>query len=51
MAIRGQGMMDGDEAGESASAQTEDIVYVMHPNCAWEEPRGARAREEGAEGE
>ncbi|CAK7273326.1 MCM DNA helicase complex subunit mcm6 [Sporothrix epigloea] len=33
MAIRGQGM-DGDS---SATAQQQDIIYVLHPNCAFEE--------------
>ncbi|KAJ4294748.1 MCM DNA helicase complex subunit mcm6 [Collariella sp. IMI 366227] len=37
MAIRGQGMADGDDAGESSSAQAAQIVYVLHPNCAVEE--------------
>ncbi len=37
MAIRGQGMADGDDAGEGGSAQAAQIVYVLHPNCAVEE--------------
>lgn len=38
MAIRGQGMADGeDDAGEGSSAQAAKIVYVLHPNCAVEE--------------
>ncbi|KAL2137227.1 hypothetical protein VTI74DRAFT_6438 [Chaetomium olivicolor] len=37
MAIRGQGMADGDDAGEGSSAQAAQIVYVLHPNCAVEE--------------
>ncbi|KAL2145659.1 hypothetical protein VTI28DRAFT_6534 [Corynascus sepedonium] len=39
MAIRGQGMADGDAegAGEGSSAQAAQIVYVLHPNCAVEE--------------
>lgn len=40
MAIRGQGMQtdeDGAGAGEGTSAQAQNIVYVLHPNCAVEE--------------
>ncbi|KAK4125440.1 MCM-domain-containing protein [Parathielavia appendiculata] len=37
MAIRGQGMTDGDGAGEGSSTQAAQIVYVLHPNCAVEE--------------
>ena len=39
MAIRGQGMADGDGAngGEGSSAQAASVVYVLHPNCAVEE--------------
>ena len=39
MAIRGQGMSaDDDNAGETPAAQQpQDIVYVLHPNCAIEE--------------
>ncbi|KAL2022597.1 hypothetical protein VTK56DRAFT_4941 [Thermocarpiscus australiensis] len=38
MAIRGQGMTDGDDdAGEGSSAQAARIVYVLHPNCAVED--------------
>ncbi|GAB1316740.1 MCM DNA helicase complex subunit mcm6 [Madurella fahalii] len=38
MAIRGQGMADGeDDSGEGSSAQAANIVYVLHPNCAVEE--------------
>lgn len=39
MAIRGQGMADGeaDGAGEGASAQAGQVVYVLHTNCAVEE--------------
>lgn len=39
MAIRGQGMAtDDNEAGESSTPQQSDnIVYVLHPNCAIEE--------------
>ena len=37
MAIRGQGMADGDDAGEGGSTQAAQIVYVLHPNCAVEE--------------
>lgn len=52
MAIRGQGMTDADgDAGEGASAQAAEIVYVLHPNCAWEESRVGRAGGEGSNGE
>jgi DNA replication licensing factor MCM6 len=37
MALRGEGLMDGDEAGPSNSADSANIVYVLHPNCAIEE--------------
>lgn len=42
MGIRGQGMTpaaDDDAAEGSAAppAQAQDIVYVLHPNCALEE--------------
>lgn len=45
MAIRGQGLVDGDangngEGSASASANAnaqESVVYVLHPNCAVEE--------------
>ncbi|CAK7266192.1 MCM DNA helicase complex subunit mcm6 [Sporothrix epigloea] len=40
MAIRGQGMADEDAAGagsSSAAQQQQDIIYVLHPNCAFEE--------------
>ncbi|KAH8912507.1 MCM-domain-containing protein [Coniochaeta sp. PMI_546] len=36
MAIRGQGMADGD-AAEGSSAEAGKIVYVLHPNCAIED--------------
>ena len=36
MAIRGEGMAE-DDAGEGSSAQAQNIVYVLHPNCAVEE--------------
>ncbi|RDW69711.1 DNA helicase-1 [Coleophoma cylindrospora] len=35
MAIRGQGLVGEDGQGSAAAA--EDIVYVLHPNCAVEE--------------
>ncbi|KAL3426036.1 minichromosome maintenance protein 6 [Phlyctema vagabunda] len=35
MAIRGQGLVGEDGAGSSAAA--EEVVYVLHPNCAVEE--------------
>ncbi|OLN81238.1 DNA replication licensing factor mcm6 [Colletotrichum chlorophyti] len=36
MAIRGSGLVDGDEneAGDGASAQQQKVLYVLHPNCA-----------------
>ncbi|CAK7198141.1 MCM DNA helicase complex subunit mcm6 [Sporothrix eucalyptigena] len=38
MAIRGQGMADADATGGSSStAQSKDIIYVLHPNCTFEE--------------
>jgi DNA replication licensing factor MCM6 len=39
MAIRGEGMADGDSAGaaEGSSAEAGKIVYVLHPNCAIED--------------
>lgn len=35
MAIRGQGLVD--DVGEGSSNAAEEIVYVLHPNCAVEE--------------
>lgn len=35
MAIRGQGLVGED--GEGSSITAEQIVYVLHPNCAVEE--------------
>lgn len=35
MAIRGQGLVGED--GEGSSSTAEQIVYVLHPNCAVEE--------------
>jgi DNA replication licensing factor MCM6 len=35
MAIRGQGLMD--DAGEGSSSAAEQVVYVLHPNCAVED--------------
>lgn len=35
MAIRGQGLVGEDGQGSSSAA--EEIVYVLHPNCAVEE--------------
>lgn len=35
MAIRGQGLVGED--GDATSAASEEIVYVLHPNCAVEE--------------
>lgn len=35
MAIRGQGLVSDN--GESSAAAEEDVVYVLHPNCAVEE--------------
>ena len=35
MAIRGQGLVGED--GEGSSSPAEQIVYVLHPNCAVEE--------------
>lgn len=39
MALRGEGLTDGDNAAApaSSSAATADVVYVLHPNCAVEE--------------
>ncbi|EOO03825.1 putative dna replication licensing factor mcm6 protein [Phaeoacremonium minimum UCRPA7] len=37
MAIRGQGMAGDDDAADSSAAQADNIVYVLHPNCAIEE--------------
>jgi DNA replication licensing factor MCM6 len=39
MAIRGQGLVDGDANGngEGSSNAQEPVVYVLHPNCAVEE--------------
>lgn len=37
MAIRGQGLIDEDGAGEGTSNAQEEVVYVLHPNCAVEE--------------
>ncbi|KAK2060175.1 MCM2/3/5 family protein [Colletotrichum caudatum] len=40
MAVRGQGLLDDNEAGEGASAAAEAeqrIVFVLHPNCAVED--------------
>lgn len=35
MAIRGQGLMGEDGQGSSSAA--EQVVYVLHPNCAIED--------------
>lgn len=37
MAIRGQGMSADDDAAASSASQADNIVYVLHPNCAIEE--------------
>lgn len=38
MALRGEGMATDDNAGEgSAAQQPQDVVYVLHPNCAIED--------------
>lgn len=37
MALRGDGDAGGDDAGESSSAVSSQVVYVLHPNCAVEE--------------
>lgn len=39
MALRGQGMAEGDAEGaaEGSSAEAGKIVYVLHPNCAIED--------------
>lgn len=41
MGIRGQGMTpDANDAAEGSAApqpRGQDIVYVLHPNCALEE--------------
>lgn len=37
MAIRGQGMADEDGTEGSASTANQQIIYVLHPNCAFEE--------------
>lgn len=41
MGIRGQGMTpvaeDAAEGSAAPQAQQQDIVYVLHPNCALEE--------------
>lgn len=37
MALRGESMAT-DEAGEGATPQQpQDVVYVLHPNCALED--------------
>lgn len=36
MQIRGEGLVDGEEA-EGSSREAEKVVYVLHPNCAVEE--------------
>lgn len=35
MPIRGQGLVDADDEGQSE--QDQRTVYVMHPNCAIDE--------------
>jgi len=35
MQIRGEGLVEDGQAGNSADA--ERVVYVLHPNCAVEE--------------
>lgn len=35
MAIRGQGLVGED--GEGSASTAENIVYVLHPNCAVDE--------------
>ena len=35
MAIRGRGLVDEGDEGNSGDA--DQIVYVLHPNCAVEE--------------
>jgi len=35
MAIRGSGLVDGEEQGGASTA--DSVVYVLHPNCAVEE--------------
>ena len=35
MQIRGEGLVDGEEA--ESSREAEKVVYVLHPNCAVEE--------------
>lgn len=35
MGLRGEGLMDSDQAGSAAAASR--VVYVLHPNCAVEE--------------
>jgi DNA replication licensing factor MCM6 len=37
MALRGEGLMSDDAAGEGSSAAAANIIYVLHPNCAVEE--------------
>ncbi|VUC20154.1 unnamed protein product [Clonostachys rosea] len=37
MALRGEGLMSDDTAGEGSSAAAANIIYVLHPNCAVEE--------------
>ncbi|KAF4125376.1 DNA replication licensing factor MCM6 [Geosmithia morbida] len=36
MALRGEGLTDGDQPSTSASS-TSQVVFVLHPNCAVEE--------------
>ena len=45
MAIRGQGMTDGDaDAAGGSSAQAANVVYILHPNCAVEDMEIAGSR-------
>ena len=40
MQIRGEGLVDDDHtsvAAAATAAETEKVVYVLHPNCAVEE--------------
>ena len=37
MALRGEGLVEEEDAVPSSSAASSRIVYVLHPNCAVEE--------------
>ena len=37
MQIRGEGLVDSDEGEDGSSRNAENVVYVLHPNCAVEE--------------